>query len=375
MSRRAADHFASSYVEARRKFLDAADAAGLDARSYLHPLPGCNAEPLAMDVVVDGDRAAGRILIVSSGCHGVEGFAGSGVQVFALQDAALREQAKRAAVALVHIHALNPFGFSHLRRTTHENVDLNRNFHDFSLPLPVNEEYRRVHPLLLPADWPPPAANEAALLALMQANGLRAFQAVVTRGQHEFPSGLLFGGSEPSWSNLTLRSVLRETAAGARQLGWIDLHTGLGPMGVGERILACDGPDEDRARAWWGPAVTSIHDESSSSTVITGPMWTVAREECPRAQYTGIALEYGTTPIMQVLQALRADHWLHANQQRRNDLAAEELQQQVARQMLAAFFVDTDEWKDNVVGQAREAISQGIAGLGACAEEERACVT
>ena len=36
-------------------------------------------------------------------------------------------------------------------------------------------------------------------------------------------------------------------------------------------------------------------------------MWTVADEECAQAEYTGIALEYGTVPVMEVLDALRAD--------------------------------------------------------------------
>jgi hypothetical protein len=58
-------------------------------------------------------------------------------------------------VAVLYVHALNPYGFSHIRRATHENVDLNRNFHDFSKPLPVNEAYRELHPLLLPDQWPP----------------------------------------------------------------------------------------------------------------------------------------------------------------------------------------------------------------------------
>jgi hypothetical protein len=68
----------------------------------------------------------------------VEGFCGSGVQVFALHDQEWRDLAHAEGVAVLYIHALNPYGFSHLRRATHENVDLNRNFHDFSLPLPVN---------------------------------------------------------------------------------------------------------------------------------------------------------------------------------------------------------------------------------------------
>jgi hypothetical protein len=72
------------------------------------------------------------LLIVSSACHGVEGYCGSGVQVFALHDDEWRAKARDAGVAVLYIHALNPYGFSHLRRVTQENVDLNRNFHDFA---------------------------------------------------------------------------------------------------------------------------------------------------------------------------------------------------------------------------------------------------
>ena len=356
------DSFADSYAQARQKFLGAAEAAGLQAESHLHPLPGREAETLAMDVVVDGDLAGEDVLIVSSGCHGVEGYGGSGVQVFALQDRAMRDHARDHAVTIVHIHALNPYGFSHLRRTTHENVDLNRNFHDFSSSLPVNDAYGEVHRLLLPTQWPPTADNQAAVLQRIRTSGLKAWQAVVTRGQHEFADGLFFGGSEPTWSNLTLRKVLRQVGVGAKRVAWIDLHTGLGPSGVGERILACrdEAAALQRARSWWGPDVTSIHDDSSVSAFVTGAMWTAAYDECPQAEYTGIAIEYGTVPVLEVLQALRADNWLHANPG-----APAELARQIGRQMRNAFYIDTDDWKERVLSQAREAMSQAVAGLAA----------
>ncbi len=364
MNRPAAENFATSYAQARRKFLDAAEAAGLTATAHLHPLRGRDAEPLAIDVVVDGDPQAQSMLIVSSGCHGVEGFAGSAVQVFALQDQSLRAQARNAGVAVVHLHALNPHGFSHRRRTTHENVDLNRNFHDFSQPLPRNAGYREVHPLLLPQHWPPPAQSEAALLGMMQANGIRALQAVVSRGQHEFADGLFFGGSEPCWSNLTLRRILREVAGATRHLGWIDLHTGLGPPGVGELILACEaGAAEQRARSWWG-RVTSVLDDTSHSTYLTGPMWTAALDECPQAEFTGVALEYGTVPLLEVFEALRADNWLHANWGLGAVRPPDEQAEEIGRQMLRAFLVDTDEWKEQVIDRGREVTGQAIAGLG-----------
>ena len=40
-----------------------------------------------MDVARDGPMDAQNLLIISSACHGVEGYCGSGVQVHALHDA------------------------------------------------------------------------------------------------------------------------------------------------------------------------------------------------------------------------------------------------------------------------------------------------
>ena len=130
--------FAQTYAQAREKFLAAAEAAELDTHSHPHPMRGRDGEPLALDVVRDGPPDAKRLLIISSGCHGVEGFCGSGIQVALLGDAAWRRSAHEAGVAVLYLHALNPYGFSWWRRTTQENIDLNRNFQDFHRPLPAN---------------------------------------------------------------------------------------------------------------------------------------------------------------------------------------------------------------------------------------------
>lgn len=317
-----------------------------------------------MDVALDGDPACERLLIVSSACHGVEGYCGSGVQVFALHDAEWRERAREAGVAVLYIHALNPHGFSWVSRVTHENVDLNRNFQDFSQPLPVNEAYAELHKLLLPAQWPPGQDNAAAIGAYIQTHGLTRFQAAVSQGQHVFADGLFYGGVEPTWSNRTLREVLRRHGQQARHLAWIDLHTGLGESGLGERICACrdDVAALERARAWWGGGgqtpVTSIYDGSSTSALLTGLMWGAAYEECPQARYTGIAMEYGTVPIEEVIDALRGDHWLRLHLD-----APEALRASIKARVLAAFYVDTDEWKARVVVQARQALFQAVLGL------------
>ncbi len=354
--------FSASYAQARVKFLEAAATASARIESFNHPLPGRAGETLAMDTALDGDANGERLLILSSACHGVEGFCGSGVQVFALHDAEWRARAREAGVAVLYIHALNPYGFSHLRRVTHENVDLNRNFQDFAQPLPVNEGYRRVHALLLPATWPPDAANQAAVQAHIEREGLAAWQAAISGGQYEFADGLFYGGRAPTWSHHRLRAVLDQHAAQRRRIAWIDLHTGLGPNGVGERIWA--GRDDAaaiaRARRWWGEQVTSIYDGSSSSALLTGLMWNAIHDAAPQAEYTGIALEYGTEPVAEVLDALRGDHWLALH-----PMAPPELAAPIQARMRRAFYTDTDAWKGQIVSQARQALFQAVDGLAA----------
>ena len=228
-----------------------------------------------MDVARLGADDAPAALLVSSACHGVEGFCGSGVQNALLADPAFHADAARAGVAVVHVHALNPYGFSWWQRTTHENVDLNRTWHDFDRPLPRNAGYDALARWIVPDTWPPGADADAGIAAYVLAHGARALQTAVTAGQHDHPDGLFYGGRAPTWSQQTLRAVLRRHATRCRRLGWIDVHTGLGPSGDGERILACrdDAAALARARAWWGPKVTSIYDGSSASALLTGMMF------------------------------------------------------------------------------------------------------
>jgi hypothetical protein len=356
-----ASPFAQTYREAREKFLAAVDAAGLDVQSHVHPLLGRDGETLALDICRAGSADAESVLIVSSACHGVEGFCGSGIQVDLLGDAGFLASAQQAGVAVVFVHALNPWGFSWWRRTTHENIDLNRNFHDFCQPLPENPGYDEIAHLVVPKTWPPSADVETALARYVEQRGLPALQTAISAGQHRHPQGLFYGGVDPGWSHLAVRHLLRDHARSCRRLGWIDLHTGLGPSGVGERIACCrsdDAPALARARTWWGEGVTSIYDGSSSSALLSGMMWTAAYEECTQAEYTGIALEFGTLPLLEVMQALRADQWLENHP----EIGATQ-SEVIKRATRAAFYVDSEEWKTAVLGQGREVAGLAVMGL------------
>ncbi len=352
--------FAPSYAQARGKFLAAADAAGLQVQSHAHPLLGRDGEALAMDVARFGAADAPALLIISSACHGVEGYCGSGVQNALLADPGFHAAARAAGVAVLYVHGLNPYGFSWWRRVTQENVDLNRNWQDFSQPLPVNAAYDDIAHQVVPQSWPPDAANEAALAAYAAQHGPRGLQTAITGGQYGHPEGLFFGGHTPTWSQQTLRHVLQEHGTRCARLGWIDLHTGLGPNGHGERIFACrdDSLALARARAWWGADVTSIYDGSSASALLSGLMWLAAYQECPQAQYTGIAMEYGTEPMAEVVYCLRAEQWLENHPE-----APSEQRELIKRRFRDAFYTDTPAWKQHIVAQAHDAALQAVAGL------------
>lgn len=352
--------FSHSYAEARQKFLDAASRRGLPVESHVLPMPGVSGETLATDVVLEGPDHASKMLVVLSGVHGVEGFCGSAIQTGMLQLAPGDRTDALHDTAVLYVHAVNPFGFSHSRRVTQENVDLNRNFVDFSKPLPVNAGYAEIHDALLPTAWPPHADVEAALAAYREHHGARGLQRAIGLGQYVFADGMFFGGKRPTWSNDTFRSILQRYAPQVRQLASIDIHTGLGAYGVGERIFASF--DEDpavlaRGERWWGE-LTSVTAGTSTSIPLTGPIQTALTEECPDAQHVGICLEYGTYASERVTGALRAEHWLH-----RHGSADAAQSAAIKQELKDAFYPDAADWKLAVWQQGSRACLRAIEGL------------
>jgi len=353
--------FAASYAEARDRFRRAAGARGLEVECTIHPTArGAQGEELSVDVALLGDRDAPSLLVLTSGMHGVEGFCGSGCQVLLLQDEMVIASVRRGAAAVLLYHAVNPYGFSHLRRTNEDNVDLNRNFRDFSRPQEANAAYAEVHAVVVPATWPPTADNSAAIAGYVGRYGAARMQAAVSSGQAEFADGLFYAGRAPAWSNTVLRDTLRRYGARRERLAWIDFHTGLGPWGHGEKIYS--GPDDAaaiaRAKSWYGGDVTTFYDGTSTSAALTGVSFHAALEACPDGEYTGIALEYGTRPFNDVFQALRADQWL-AN----NPGTGEPIRSAIKRRMLDAFHDGSDAWKAMAYGQARVVVLQALRAL------------
>jgi hypothetical protein len=356
------EFFSRDYVDARRRFVDAARSAGFTPERHVNPAgKGPRGEELSTEVVRIGPRAAECVVFVTSATHGVEGFCGSGAQVGWLATGVFRELPKNAALVLVH--AINPHGFAHERRVNEDNVDLNRNYRDHATPPPHNAAYAEVHPWLIPADWDGPAreAADEAIARYIAARGERAFQAAVSTGQWEFPDGLFYGGNAPVWSNRLWRRILREHGAGARRAVQLDFHTGLGAYGDCEVIFGFNRvvpADLARARAWWGKVTCTSAEGESLSADVQGTNCVALQDELPGAETTAVALEYGVKPVADTLGALRADHWLHA----RGDVNSP-LGREIKSAIRSAFYGESDEWKERVYAKGTEALRQTFNGL------------
>jgi hypothetical protein len=182
----------------------------------------------------------------------------------------------------------------------------------------------------------------------------------VTGGQYRHAKGVFYGGDQPTWARQTQTAIYEAYLRQAARIAIIDFHTGLGPYGYGERILSARQGDAEYARAadWYGEAITSPADGTSTSAETAGDGLTAAPIVLGHAEVTGVALEYGTIPTTEVLDALRADAWLHAHGDPTSEAA-----KPIKARLREAFYGDTDAWKGMVAGQALLAARQALAGL------------
>jgi hypothetical protein len=357
-----ARRYSRDYREAAKRFIDAAGRLGDTSmlQSIAHTSKGPGGEPLAVDYAWLGDPQASRVLVTQSAVHGVEGFAGSAIQVDHLLG--LPEQGLPQDVAVLHIHALNPHGFAWCRRVNEDGVDLNRNFVDFSRPLPGNRDYEELRHLLVPDNMNRWAECGEALSQYEEQWGTTRFERAVSGGQYADPAGLFYGGSAPSWSRRTLEALFLELELGKRQfLAVLDLHTGLGPYGYGE--LICDHPPQSRgvdlARSWYGDNVTEPALGTSASVPKQGLIdyaWQAAFGD----NVCFLTLEFGSYPFVQLMDALRRDHALHAGAV--FDGTGQE-HGEVRQSMIRHFYPRAADWQQAVLFRARQVIDMALEGL------------
>lgn len=353
-------NFSPNYRSARDLILDKAERAGdWSHETFEHPIKGLDGQPVYTDVFWRGLKDAARVLTISSGVHGAEGFCGSATQCQLIDDAPALDE----GTAILLVHAVNPYGFSHLRRVNENNVDLNRNFIDFNAGLPANNMYGEIYGLLNPKEMPPDAANRI----IGQIDDLRAsmdsldFMRAVSGGQYQFPEGIQFGGQEPAWSRRTVENIWDKYLAQASIVVQIDVHTGLGPFGLGLLMMAADDNEPHKAIAanWLGDMFVTPRPRSAAETILGGYMNAGMETHLAKnAWVIPMTLEYGTEPSETVLSILIEDNWLV-----HHGKIDSERGQDIRQRLLQIFYPDSDEWRATVLKRASDVFTKALNGL------------
>lgn len=250
--------FYRAYQPSRTAFLQAvttlqaATTLKVTLGGYDFALRGPEKETLRTDFcLLSHTSQANRLLLVTTGVHGCELYAGSAVVRAFLAQLAAQPSLLPLGTALAVVHAVNPFGAAWARRENINNVDLNRNFlpniqskADFSLLDHKRKAFYAQYGYILDCSR---AVSFRFLrnIMLKLRLGEEELVRILLPGQRQFPTMLFYGGNTLQEEVLQLTNLLNTRllppSHSFSQVLHLDLHTALGPWGQSTLIAA----DED----------------------------------------------------------------------------------------------------------------------------------
>ena len=179
-----------------------------------------------------------KLIILVSGIHGIEGYVGSALQVYLIDN--MLNDFNLHDTGILIIHGANPFGFKHRRRVTKDNIDLNRNFvADIEDLFIENDIYSELNEKLNPAGPVTKHQNIGLVKSLLPAipeYGIENIKEALLIGQYDHPDGLWYGGGkdgEFSIEKLAVDKIIFENIEcfdlnSFEEIMFIDIHSGYG---------------------------------------------------------------------------------------------------------------------------------------------------
>ena len=339
--------FSPDYFTARQRFREMAAKSGGRLEALPLDARGPAAEDLTIDIAWFGAPDPRRVLLHCSGLHGVEGFAGSAIQLQALED--LPRLSSDTALVIAHI--LNPYGMAWLRRVNEHNVDLNRNCLDPESYGGAPSTYVKLDSFLNPQSPPAPDFYLLKAAGLVLRYGMPALKQSVVGGQYEYPRGLFFGGTRLEQGLNKFRGFVNDRLASAPKLVVVDVHTGLGKYGEDTLLVPTD--DYDRLHAVFGERVTPLEPRHGPAYRVRGGLSSVFRAR-PDTNGCLVCQEFGTYGPLRVLHALREENrWHH--------YGAGTLDHPVKQTFKRTFCPDDQRWRQSVLDRGAALLGQAMS--------------
>jgi len=358
------EYFPHTYEESRaifRKNFEKLKLHWPNAELTSHPIG--KEEDNTIDMIfAEGTSTNERVVFMTSGEHGIEGFTGAAmIDVFSTELAHLLDE-KRTGICL--IHALNPWGMRNFRRVTENNVDLNRNYLlDSSIvPPDVNQEYERLQELFLPdgkiksflveeseiRNHMSKGVVDEGYSGLMEAKGM---------GQYEFPKGVYYGGKEKEESALFLTSIQKKLLSTFARVIHMDWHTALGPAKEVTMVISeHDGRSEKQLKKEYGLKNIKIFSPEDVKGDSTNHFYEVKDREFPEARLFSALFEFGTygtsmSATIREFLTMTLENRLYFE-----GAEHEEDRQKILSEFKAMFYPDDHDWRLATLTEGRLAI-------------------
>lgn len=288
------EFFKESFDDCREAFLSLARSTGGELSS--HPVPGPDGKILFFDSLylspVSGKKE--KLLILTSGIHGIEGFTGSALQSYFIKNILPEWRDKDQGILI--IHGINPYGFINERRVTGNNVDLNRNFEtSVELFRTENPGYRKVSRFLNPEDRYSRLSFYPAAVKLILKFGMETLRKAILRGQYQYQEGIFFGGKTFEPQVPLIQDLVLKVGEGYEKVLLVDLHTGYGKRGklhlFGDRSPYIDQTYMDEV---FRDLSIDYGQEKDFYSVTGGFTVFLAKLFHNKAKFAGVVFEFGT---------------------------------------------------------------------------------
>ena len=313
MNQNLESYFSISYEQSKKRWFQ--EVTRLKAQISSFPISAKSPEgkDLAIDFAIIGDPSSRKVILHVAGTHGIEGFLGAAIQLAILKD--LAQPPKDFALAL--LHCLNPWGMSHLRRVTEDNVDLNRNFQFTENSYQgAPEGYRLLdgflNPKREPAHFDKLLFYPQAILAVLKFGFANVKQAIAG-GQSEYQKGLFFTGKAKTENLKIFENWLKDNLSQATPVFGIEVHSGLGPYGYDTLFtqLAKSDPEFTKLESNLGhPLSSDAADESVGFKTIGDLANAIPRVLSP-IPCNWILQEFGTYNNFAALSSFRIENMYH----------------------------------------------------------------
>lgn len=372
------EHFPSDYADSRARFLEKTARLAGDRASC--PIPGTKDDDLAVDDVhLPATGRKERLIVILSGIHGLEAYAGSAIQSLFLETVLPKIDRRGTGVYLVH--SMNPYGFKHHTRCTEGGVNLNRNCSaDRSLYAIKNAESIALSERFIPKA--PVASLKCALFDSIRFEDAKVFFGDVSLdrfikgvgpGQFESARGLEFGGFGPEPQTEFLTERLKTIMPGYRDVIALDLHTGLGDRGRlhllrGERA---DSLDRGLLSELLDPAADrEVYDFTANEVEgfyktqgATNDLFPQLAE--PGQRIVALTMEFGTLGHDRDAMLESLNRWLLEHQGIHHGYASPDIEREVRARYLDKFFPREDDWRATIAATSRELFLRILKRAGA----------